>query len=149
MNHGVERIVRRAGVRVARADRTAPGHLALVRIIERAIPRLFSAEAAGDLDAVFELEITGRPPAYLGLQVKDERLAVRRGRPPNSGASVSIAAADMVRLVTGDTGWPELLSSGRLSLSGDPFLALRFPQLFGLPAHPGRPIVLDALRRSA
>jgi hypothetical protein len=149
MNDGVERIVRRAGVRVARADRTAPGHLALVRIIERAIPRLFNADAAGDLDAVFELEITGRRPTYLGLAVKDRRLQVRRGRAPEAGAGVSIAAEDMVRLVSGDTGWPELLSSRRLSLSGDPFLALRFPQLFGLPAHPGRPVVLDALRRSA
>jgi hypothetical protein len=149
MNGGVEQLVRRAGVRVARADRTAPGHLALVRVIERAIPRLFNADAARDLDAVFELEIAGRAPAYLGLIVHDGRVSVRRGRPSGAGASVSIAAEDMVHLVTGNTGWPELLSSGRLSMSGDPFLALRFPQLFGLPAHPGRPIVLDALRRSA
>jgi hypothetical protein len=149
MNDAVERIVRRAGVRVARADRTLPGHLALVRIIERTIPRLFNADAAGHLDAVFELDIEGRPSTYLGLTVHDGCLSVCRGRPPDAGAAVSIAAEDMVLLVSGEAGWPELLSSGRLSLSGDPFLALRFPQLFRLPAHPGRPIVLDALRRSA
>jgi hypothetical protein len=146
MSAGVERIVRRAGARVARADRTSAGHLALVRVIERAIPRLFRADAAGDLDAVFELEITGRRPAFLGLSVREGRLAVTRGRPPAPGASVSIGASDMVLLVTGETGWPELLSSGRLSLSGDPFLALRFPRLFDLPAEAGRPLILDALQ---
>jgi hypothetical protein len=40
----------------------------------------------------------------------------------------------MIRLVSGAIGWPELLSSGRLELTGDPFLALRFPTLFRLPA---------------
>jgi hypothetical protein len=40
----------------------------------------------------------------------------------------------MVRLVSGAVGWPELLSNGRLVMSGDPFLALRFPILFRLPA---------------
>jgi hypothetical protein len=145
MKPRVERIVRRAGARVARADRTAPGHLALVRIIERTIPRLFKADAANGLDAVFELEITGRRPTFLGLSVRDGCLAVTRGRPAVAGASVSIGADDMVLLVTGEAGWPELLSSGRLSLSGDPFLALRFPRLFDLPAKAGRPLLLDAL----
>jgi hypothetical protein len=38
------------------------------------------------------------------------------------------------RLVTGGVGWPELLWSGKLEMSGDPFLALRFPNRFRLPA---------------
>jgi hypothetical protein len=141
MSSGVERFVRRAGVRVARADRTTAGHLALVRVIERAIPRLFHADSADGLETVFELEITGRRPTFLSLAVRDGQLVVTRGRPSAAGASVSIGADDMVRLVTGDTGWPELLASGRLALSGDPFLALRFPRLFDLPASAGRPII--------
>jgi hypothetical protein len=40
----------------------------------------------------------------------------------------------MIRLASGAVGWPALLSSGRLEFSGDPFLALRFPTLFRLPA---------------
>ena len=42
----------------------------------------------------------------------------------------------MIRLVSGSAGWPELVSGGRLELSGDPFLAIRFPSLFRLPATP-------------
>jgi hypothetical protein len=141
----VERAVRRGGVRVAAVDRFPGGHLALVRTIERVIPRLFDPAAARDLDVAFALEVNhprGRPPDVLGLSVANGRLTVTRGRPDDPGATVSIGADDMVRLATGDVGWPALLAGGRLALSGDPFLALRFPRLFGLPADAGRPIVL-------
>ncbi|MGZ6663052.1 MAG: hypothetical protein ACXVHL_37705, partial [Solirubrobacteraceae bacterium] len=51
-------------------------------------------------------------------------------------AVATIALADLVRLSLGLVGWPKLMSCGRLELSGDPFLALRFPLLFRLPAEP-------------
>ena len=41
-------------------------------------------------------------------------------------------------LGSGAVAWPELFSSGRFELTGDPFLALRFASLFRLP------VVLDA-----
>jgi alkyl sulfatase BDS1-like metallo-beta-lactamase superfamily hydrolase len=145
----IERAIRRGGVRAARLDRIPGGHLALVRTIERTLPRLFDPVAAGDLDATFALEINhprGRRPDVLALTVRNAALTVTRGRPQHAGATVSIGADDMVRLATGDTGWPELLAAGRLELSGDPFLALRFPRLFALPAAAGEPILLRAWR---
>jgi len=148
--NGVQRAVRRGGVRVAQVDRFPGGHLALVRTIERLLPRLFDASAAAGLDAVFALQINhprGRAPDTLGLAVRQGRLTVARGAPAQAGATVSVGADDMVRLATGDTGWPELLASGRLVLNGDPFLALRFPQLFGLPAEPGTPLILRRRER--
>jgi hypothetical protein len=45
-----------------------------------------------------------------------------------------VHASDLVRLAVGRAGWPALLASGRLVLSGDPFLALRLPTLFRLRA---------------
>jgi SCP-2 sterol transfer family len=143
----IERAVRRGGVRASRLDRVPGGHLALVRMIERVLPRLFDPLAAGDLDATFALEIShprGRRPDVLGLTVRDGALRVTRGRLQHAGATVSISAEDMVRLATGDAGWPELLASGRLSWGGDPFLALRFPRMFELPAEAGTPVILGA-----
>jgi hypothetical protein len=145
----IERAVRRGGVSAAKLDRIPGGHLALVRMIERVLPRMFDPSAAGDLDATFVLEIKhprGRRADILGLRVRDGALTVTHGRPQHAGATVSISAEDMVRLATGDTGWPELLASSRLSLGGDPFLALRFPRMFELPAQAGRPVILDARR---
>jgi SCP-2 sterol transfer family protein len=142
MSDALDRAVRRGGVRVARLERIPGGHAALVNAIERILPRLFDPEAAGDLDAVFALEIRGRRPVVRTLTVRDRRLTVTRGRAQNAGATVIIGAGDMVRLATGDTGWPGLLAEGRLELAGDPFLALRFPRLFGLPASAGEPLIL-------
>jgi hypothetical protein len=141
----VQRALRRGGVRVAQVDRFAGGHLALVRIIERTIPRLFDPAAAAGLDAVFALVINhprGGKPDALALTVRDGRVTVTRGAPQSAGATVSMGADDIVRLATGDTGWPALLADGRLALTGDPFLALRFPRLFALPAQAGTPILL-------
>ncbi len=141
----VQRAVRRGGVRVAQVDRFPGGHLALVRMIERTMPRLFDPAGAAGLDAVFALEINhprGRKPDTLTLTIRDGRVTVTRGVPQTAGATVSMGADDIVRLATGDTGWPALLADGRLALTGDPFLALRFPRLFDLPAQPGTPMLL-------
>jgi hypothetical protein len=145
----IERAVRRGGVRASRLDRIPGGHLALVRMIERTLPRLFDPVAAGDLDAAFALQIShprGRRPDVLGLAVRNGALTVSRGKPPHAAATVSISAEDMVRLATGDAGWPELLASKRLALGGDPFLGLRFPRLFDLPAQAGTPVILGTIR---
>jgi hypothetical protein len=145
----LERAVRRGGVHVARVDHLRGGHLALVRAIERALPRLFDPAAAGELDAVFALEINhprGGRPDVLGLSVRAGRLRVTRGRPAAAGATVTLGADDMILLATGDVGWPELLARGRLKLAGSPFLALRFPKLFGLPARAGQPVLMRARR---
>ena len=47
-------------------------------------------------------------------------------------------ADDLIRLVSGAVGFPQLLASGRLELAGNPFVALRFPGLFRLPARARR-----------
>ena len=69
----------------------------------------------------------------------------------NLFATIEAAAPDpsrrLAELAGGAVTWPQLLSSGRFQLTGDPFLALRFASLFRLPVvlepasahHPARP----------
>ncbi|MDQ6744492.1 MAG: SCP2 sterol-binding domain-containing protein, partial [Actinomycetota bacterium] len=92
---------------------------------------------ARDLEATLELRLRdphGGPAAPLALHIVHGSLSVSPGPAAGAGATAELAAEDMVRLVAGSVGWPELVSSGRMTLSGDPFLALRFPGLFRLPA---------------
>jgi hypothetical protein len=141
--------IRRGGARLARLDGSRAGHAALLRAIERVLPRLFDPAAAGDLDAVFELQLTHprrSEPDRFTVTVRSGRLSLTRGPAPGAGARISLGADDMVLLASGDVGWTGLLASGRLALSGDPFLALRFPRLFDLPPEPGDPLILR-LRR--
>lgn len=99
----------------------------------------FDRKSAGDLSATFALRVlTGRRPLSFGLHIEQGRMRLSRGAPRDPGATVTAHARDLLRLVSGSVGWPQLLAAGRLELTGDPFLALRFPGLFRLPSAPRR-----------
>jgi len=109
----------------------------MLRAIERVIPRRLDPESAGALEATFELRVrrpAGDDPDRFAIRISHGRCEVRPGSAPDAQAAATFGADDLVRLVSGGVGWPELLSSGRLEMPGDPFLALRFPTLFRLPA---------------
>jgi hypothetical protein len=90
---------------------------------------------------VFELRVRdpgGREPTRFELAIAGGACEVRARAARDPGAGVELGADDTIRLVSGASGWPELLSSGRLALTGDPFLAT-ISELFRLPAGaPGR-----------
>ncbi len=105
--------------------------------IARVIPLRFDGASAGGLTAAFELRVSERPgrePLRFTVRIEDGACRVRRGASGAAGAVAAVTLADLIRLSLGLVGWPKLMSTGRLVLSGDPFLALRFPALFRLPA---------------
>jgi hypothetical protein len=125
-----------AGRRLARLDRRPFVHQVVVRTLPRAIRRRFDPSAADGLNAVFELAIRdprGRNPQCFSLAIEGTRCSVQAGAPQRSGAKAVVGSDDLILLASGAASWPELLSSGRFELSGDPFLALRFASLFKLP----------------
>jgi hypothetical protein len=125
------------GDRVARLDARPVPHRVILLAMRRAIPLRFDPAAAGDLEAVFELRVRdpgGRPPATFTVTVSGGACSVTRGAAEHANASVTVGADDVIRMASGAVQWPSLLASGRLELAGDPFIALRFPRLFRLPA---------------
>jgi hypothetical protein len=128
------------GERLILLDRAALVHWALLTALSRAIAMRFDPAAAEGLDARLELALRdphGRPEARYGLEICGGRCSVRRGEVARAGARAAIGSDDLIKLATGAIAWPELFSSGRFELTGDPFLALRFASLFRLP------VVLD------
>ncbi|MDQ6606079.1 MAG: SCP2 sterol-binding domain-containing protein [Actinomycetota bacterium] len=130
-------LLSRGGSRVAGLDRRRAPHRMILRAVPLALNIRFDAASAHDLDAVLELRVRdpggGRADEF-ELRIFGGRCEVRPGPARHPGAGVLVGAGDMIRMASGAVGWPELLSAGRLELSGDPFLALRFPNLFRLPA---------------
>jgi hypothetical protein len=121
---------------------------AVMGALPTGLARKFDPSAAGDLDATFELRVTGGDrERRFALHVADGGCTIERRPAPEARASVTISAGDIARLVTGTITWPALLAAHRLQLGGDPFVALRFPKLFTLPAETGEPTVLRALQR--
>jgi hypothetical protein len=129
-------LLSRGGARVAKLDqRTAP-HRLIVRAVPLALAKRFDPSSARDLEAVLELRVRDRGGAArerFELKISGGACEVRPGPARDPSAGVELGADDMIRLVSGAVGWPELLATGRLELTGDPFLALRFPNLFRLP----------------
>ncbi|MBV9310355.1 MAG: hypothetical protein JOZ73_05960, partial [Solirubrobacterales bacterium] len=80
----------------------------------------FDSARARDLDAVFSLRVrvAGARMLPLRLVVHAGEASIRRGPAPEAGAAVTIGLLDMIRLGLGLTGWPALLSAGRLELAG-------------------------------
>jgi hypothetical protein len=124
------------GRRLARLDRFRFVHWVVVRCIPPAIKLRFDPGSATGLEATFELAIRdprGREPRRFELAIAEENCSVRTGAPTRPGARALVGSDDLILLASGAASWPELLSSGRFELSGDPFLALRFASLFKLP----------------
>jgi hypothetical protein len=119
---------------LARRDDGPVAHRLILAMLPRAIGRRFDAAAADDLDATLELAIRhpSRPATY-ALAIAGARCSVRPGSPAHCHARATIGADDLILLAGGAVTWPQLLSSGRFELTGDPFLALRFASLFRLP----------------
>ncbi len=109
-------------------------HQLILTLLPGAIVRRFDAAAADGLDATLELSIrhNSRPASY-ALMIAGASCAVRSGAPGRAHARATIGADDLILLAGGAVTWPQLLSSGRFQLTGDPFLALRFASLFRLP----------------
>ncbi len=128
-------VVARAGDAVARLDRRPVPHRVILWAIPAAVRLLFSPEAAGDLDAIFELRVRSpRGPELerFAIVIRGGSCQVKRGGADDAGAAVTAGADDLVRMVAGTVGWPSLLANGQLLLTGNPFLALRFPGLLAL-----------------
>jgi len=119
---------------LARRDRGRLTHALILATLPRAIARRFDAAAADDLDATLELAIRHevRPASY-ALRIAGARCTVRPGAPAQANARAALGSDDLILLAGGAATWPQLLSSGRFQLTGDPFLALRFASLFQLP----------------
>jgi hypothetical protein len=129
----VQSLIRRGGERLAES---APQR-AVLAALPAAVTRQFDPEAAVGLEATFELRVRdpgGSDPARFAIRIAGGQCAVVPGPAPEAGAAVTIGADDLIRLASHAASWPALLSSGRMELAGDPFLGLRFPALFGLPA---------------
>jgi hypothetical protein len=96
----------------------------------------FDPSASDGLQATLQLTIrgpSGQAPQHFALAIAGADCSVRRGTPERPSARAIVGSDDLILLASGAASWPQLLSSGRFELSGDPFLALRFAALFNLP----------------
>lgn len=115
-----------------------PLRAVLLRAIAVVLPLKFKRSVGGDIDGVLELRFVrpGGEPDRLQLVMRKGRCRARRNGSARPDAVALLHLSDLARLAAGsvEAGW--LANDGRVVLSGDPFLFVRFPAAFGLRTRP-------------
>ncbi len=108
--------------------------LVLARLGEFALPQALAA-VKGVVE--FEVDVPGGAPERHLLVFDGAGVAVSPNAEEDPDVTVSMAALDFVRLVSGGSSAAILLLGGRLRVSGDEELALRVGGVFQVPGQPG------------
>jgi hypothetical protein len=116
-----------------------PARRVIVRAAALALPRKFKNDIGRDIDGVLELRFAqpdGGAPDRIQLVMRHGRCRATVGGTARPDAAATIRIPDLFRLAAAcvDAGW--LVADGRVTVSGDPFLFIRFPAAFGLPTRP-------------
>jgi putative sterol carrier protein len=101
-----------------------------VEAIIGSIKKRFNAESAKDVDAVFQLDISGDQAGQWYLTVRDQSCDIAEGAHDRPNVTFSMAGADFVEMMTGKITGQAAFFSGKLRVSGDLMLAQRFEALF-------------------
>ena len=108
--------------------------------IFRRMPEQFRPDRAGDLDAVIEWRVRGRPDGgddRWQLTIRNGACAVVPGGDEEPTVAFTIGPVDFVKLITGNASGPMLFTFGKLKIRGDLLLAARVQSFFEVPRSGG------------
>jgi len=103
-----------------------------VKSIFGKMTEVFNAEAAKDVDAVFQYIISGSEGGNWFVTVKDSKCAVTEGTAEKSTCTLIISDGDFVELITGKLNPMQAFTSGKLKIEGDIMKSQLIGKLFKL-----------------
>ena len=90
----------------------------------------FNAQAAQGMDCVIQFDLTGEGGGQHHATIKDGAGAVNEGPHSSPNMTMTMGAQDFVDLMTGKLDGMSAFMSGKLRISGDMGLAMKFQSLF-------------------
>jgi putative sterol carrier protein len=100
------------------------------------MPERFRADKAGDVEAVVEWRIRGRPGGgddRWQLAIRNGACAVVPDGDEKPTVTYTVGPVDFVKLITGNASGPMLFTFGKLKIRGDLLLAARIQSFFEVP----------------
>ncbi len=101
-----------------------------VREFLQSLAGKLDSEAAEDIDAVYQFDLSGAQGGQYVLTVRHGACQVTEGRHGNPHVTLSMAGEDCIKVLNGQLSGPMAAMSGRLKVSGDLGLAMQLKALF-------------------
>jgi putative sterol carrier protein len=96
----------------------------------QALPRALDRDAAEDLDAVYQFDLSGPQGGQYVVKIQDGACVVEEGQHPDPHVTLAMAGEDCMKVLNGQLSGPSVLMSGRLRITGDIGLAMQLKALF-------------------
>jgi putative sterol carrier protein len=94
------------------------------------LPGKFDAEAADDLEAVYQFNLSGSQGGQYVITIRKGACHVKEGRHDDPHVTLSMASEDCVKVLNGQLSGPAAAMSGRIKITGDISLAMQLKALF-------------------
>jgi putative sterol carrier protein len=99
-----------------------------------AMTKTFKPEAAPGVNAVIQFSMTGDQAADYYVTITEGTCKLEEGKHESPAATLTMGGSDFVDLVTGKLNPQLAFMQGKLKISGDMGLLLRFQSFFDLSA---------------
>ena len=96
----------------------------------RQLPSKLDTEAAEDVDAVYQFDLSGTQGGQYVVMIREGHCQVKEGRHEDPHVVLSMAGEDCVKVLNGELSGPAAAMSGRIRISGDMGLAMQLRMLF-------------------
>jgi len=97
-----------------------------------AMPDNFDADAASDLEATIQFDLTGNGGGTWAVDMADGQCQVNEGAVDSPTLILTMDADDFVAMSRGDLNPMNAFMSGKIKLQGDMGLAMKLQNLFNL-----------------
>ena len=122
--------------RVSREEAAAVADTA-EKIIE-GMPKAFDREAAGDLRAEVQFDISGAGGGKWVVSISGGHCGVRKGETLSPAVTIESPGEIWVKIARGEIDRPKALMQGLYNVKGDMKILARMPQLFGARGRAGK-----------
>lgn len=94
------------------------------------MPEAFLADKAGDLNATFQFDLSGEGGGDWAVTIANGQCSVVEGKSEKADVTVSMAADDFVKMISGELQPLVAFMQGKVKLQGDMNLAMKLQELF-------------------